>query len=395
MWATNHPDSALTAQQKTLDLLQLVPEGTKAEVRLTHGPVTDSVLAVAREVAADLAVLSTRGEPTEDNESVTERVLERATLPVLAVHSALQDHATPRFSAGSDTRQTLLVPTDLTPASDPALTVAFELARRFAFDVHVVHVVSSSSKANGDAAAEIRRRMATTMPPGAPDWEGHVEAGEPATAIARLADKMAASCIVMGEHLRTPLRYWFRRGTSLGILHRAPCPIWYVPDPATVEAAAAKEALRNQLSSAARPAEAPQSLLDELRSRTFQYWPTSYLYAVVDTPEAAEPVLADLIATGVPKDHIRTWYGHAGKTAIDSSGEHHTRTARLWRALEKATGERELLDRYADEIERGHVCLGVRCGSREARDILASILQKHGARMISFFSIGSVERLSA
>ena len=68
--------------------------------------------------------------------------------------------------------------------------------------------------------------------------------------------------------------------------------------------------------------------------------------------------------------------------------------ARLWRALEKATRERELLEHYASEVANGHVGIGVQCRSGDERNVLAEILRKHGGHLISYFSVGSVERLS-
>jgi hypothetical protein len=39
------------------------------------------------------------------------------------------------------------------------------------------------------------------------------------------------------------------------------------------------------------------------------------------------------------------------------------------------------------------VCIGVRCRTVD-RDIIADILRRRGAHLLSYFSIGSVERLS-
>ena len=370
MWATSHPDSARSAEQKVLDLLARVPAGTTTEARLTHGPVADAIFAVARDSEADVVVMSTRGGSDGGNHSVTQRVLERGTVPVFAVPAEGQDHATPRFAPAAGGPQKLLVPTDLTGRSQRATEVAFDLARRFGFEVHLLHVLPNGPT-DGDAADDARRRMAAIIPTDVPRHsDGRVHAGDPAAAIASVADELSAVCIVMGEHVRRPLRYWFRRATSMGVLHRAPCPIWYVPD-----------------------AEPPDSLVDQLQATTFPYWPASYLYAVIDDPGAAEVALADLVVIGIPKDQMRTLVGASGKETIDPTGEHHTRAARLWRAMEKATPERGLIERYAKEAEQGHVCIGVRCRTVD-RDIIADILRRRGAHLLSYFSIGSVERLS-
>lgn len=56
----------------------------------------------------------------------------------------------------------------------------------------------------------------------------HVREGDPSLGIVQQAKDLAASCIVMGEHTRAPLRRWLSHDTSRGVLHEAPCPVWYV-----------------------------------------------------------------------------------------------------------------------------------------------------------------------
>jgi nucleotide-binding universal stress UspA family protein len=387
MWATDHGDSERAAEQKLLELVNRVPEGTTADIRLTRGPVGDGVLTVGRAVAADLVVLSTRGATSEVDGSVTERVLERATLPVFAIHQALHSEAMPKFRTASTERQTLLVPTDLTPASQRVLGVAFELARRFPFDLHLLHVVPG--RTDGSATEHARSQMAAMVPSDLPHRpHQHFESGQPAEVIARVAAQLSAAFIVMGEHARTPMRHWLRPDTAKGVLHSAHCPIWYVPGPPT-----RKELLEGERQP--EPAhEPPASLVDELRNTRFRYWPTSQLYGVVDSHADAESALAGLLAAGVPSEHLQTWHGPSGKQTIDPTGESHSAIARLWRTLEKATPERQLLDQYGAEVERGHVLIGVRCSSGDGRKVIAGILQQHGGRLLSYFAIGSVERLS-
>ena len=397
MWAPGSGKFALTAEQRLRDLVARVPAGTPAEMRLTSGSIADAVLAVGHAVDADLVVLSTRATTSHGDGSVTDRVLQSATLPIFAMHDALHDHRTPRFTATE--RQSLLVPTDLTPASQPAVNVAFDLARRFAFDVHLLHVLPHGA-ADGEAAAHAHRMMAALAPPDLPrPLEEHIDTGIPARAIAIAAEQISAACIVMGEHARTPMRHWFRPDTSQGVLHPAPCPIWYVPQQSAAaeersQTARAAQAGDKKAPQAPRSSDAARRLVDELQDSSFHYWPSFYLYGVVDSTEAAELALVDLLAAGVAEDQLHTWHGPAGAAAIDPTGQRHGRMARLWRALEKATGERELLDHYASEIERGHVGIGVQCGAGEGRRVLTEILRKHGGHLISYFSVGSVERLS-
>jgi nucleotide-binding universal stress UspA family protein len=379
MWAVDHTAFERDVEQR---LLALVPRDVPADVRVTRGAVAESVLAVGQSVGADLVVLSTRGAAAGLDGSVTERVLERATIPVLAIHDASDEPRTLRFSTAPGDRQLVLVPTDLTPSSQPALGVAFDLARRFDVDIELLHVLPGNGRTTEAwTADEAWSRLVNMVPP---DVErrvhGRVERGVPARVIADAAHQRGAACIVMGEHARTPLRHWLRPDTSLDVLHPSPCPIWYVPG-------------QGRRDDDARPQPAP-TLVDELGSGMFHYWPTHGLYGVVDSRDEAESTLVDLLRAGVPKDLLQTWHGPAGHAAIDPTGEKHGRAARWWRTLEQATPERGLLERYATEVERGRVCIGVRCGAGQGRQVVVDILQRHGGHLLSFFTVGSVERVA-
>ena len=381
MWEPGHAHPAMKPEQKLNEVQQAaVPDGIEVETRLTRGPIVDAVVAVSRAVNADLVVLSTRGAQSDGGDSVTDRLLDSASLPIFASHDTHHEHRTPAFAAAAESPQAILVPTDFTPTSQPAVDVGFDLSRRFGFDVHLLHVLPPG--ANGNAADDARRKIAAGVPPDLPRQPHlHVDTGVPARAIARVADAVAAVCIVMGEHVRTPARHWFRSDTPRAVLHPSPCPVWYVPG----APAAADVSVRADV-----PA---RRLVDELQDTGFHYWPSSYLHGIVDSPEEAESTLADMIAAGIPKDQLHTWHGPNGSAAIDATGRNHGRLARLWRTLEKATPEGELLERYASEIDAGHVCIGVQIASQEGVRVLGQIFKQHGGHLISYFSVGSVQRL--
>jgi nucleotide-binding universal stress UspA family protein len=376
MWRPGHEQPA--AEQKLQEVQATLPAGIEVEARLTRGPIVDAIVVVSREVSADLVVLGTRSAESDDDDSVTDRLLESNSLPIFAIHDARHEHRTPAFAAASGSPQALLVPLDFTPASRPAVDVAFDLSRRFGFDVHLLHVLPQGAS-NDHAEEAARRKMAAVVPPDLMRRpHEHIETGVPARAIARVADRVAAVCIVMGEHVRTPMRHWFRSDTSKAVLHPSPCPVWYVPGPAPVDDAVVQPGER---------------LVEELQDTSFHYWPTPYLHGVVDSPEEAESTLSDMIKVGIAKDQLHTWHGPNGSAAIDPTGEKHGRMARLWRTLEKATPERELFERYASEIEAGHVCIGVQIASPEGVRVLADILKQHGGHLISYFSVGTVQHL--
>jgi nucleotide-binding universal stress UspA family protein len=359
-------------------LRQLIAEvsGVSAEGLITSGPVADAIVGTADAVSADLIVLRTRGGPAEDEDAVTARVLERAVRPILALQPVSDEHRMPRFTAAASGRQPLLVPTDLTPSSAAAVELALDLSRRFAFQVHLLSVLSGH--VSETAIDDTRIQMLAMLPRDVPEPPVlHVEAGHAAAVISEVADRLPASCIVMGEHVRNPRRDWLRvrPDTPHGVLQRARCPIWYVPDSA---AASARSGL----------------LVDEVRDTAFHYWPSSYLYGVVDSREKAESALQRLVETGAPRTSLRTWHGEGSDDALDPNGERHGRGSRLWRTLEKLTGEHDLFEDYADELRHGHIVIGVRCSS-DGKAMAAEILRQHGGHRMAYLSLGSVERFGA
>jgi len=381
MWEPGHSQPAIEPDQKLQELRAAVPVGTDVETRVTRGPIAEAIVTVSRAVGADLIVLSTRGAASDGDDSVTDRLLESASLPIFAVHDAHHEQRRPAFASASASGQALLVPTDFTLASQPAVDVAFDLSRRFGFNVHLLHVLPPGAQ-NGNAADDARRRMAALIPKDLPKPpHEHIETGYTAQAIARVAEAVSATCIVMGEHVRTPARHWFRSDTSRAVLHPSLCPVWYVPGPEPAAAAPAT------IPTPARP------LVEELQDTGFHFWPSSYLHGVVDSRDEAEATLGDMIAVGIPKDQLHTWYGPGGSAAIDPTGQNHGRLARLWRTLERATPERELLEHYAKEVDAGHVCIGVQIASPEAVRVLADILKQHGGHLISYFTVASVQHL--
>jgi nucleotide-binding universal stress UspA family protein len=404
MWAVDHSAFERNVEAELRGLLA-AGGNVEAEVRLTRGPIVQALLAVAASVEADLVVLSTRGANAGLDGSITERILEDASFSVLAIHDAHHEHQTPRFAAWPAHRQTLLVPTDLTPASQPALDVAFDLVRRFRFEAELFHVIPDTPRARDTHEDDVWIRLSALVPA---DVQRHVhrriDRGVPARVIADAARHVSAGCIVMGEHSRSPMRHWFRPDTSMDVLHRAPCPIWYVSNrqhAATADAAressaapVAHVATHAPLAAARAESNGEPHLVDALKTGRFRYWPTQGLYGVVDSPDEAESALGELLQAGVPRELLHIWHGSTGRDAIDPTGEKHGRAAKLWRALERATPERDLLNRYAAEVESGHVCISVHCGAGEGRQIVASILQRHGGHLLAYFSVGSVERLS-
>ena len=238
MWKASHAERPTpeAAEARLNALLEELPEGVEGEARLTTGPSASSVLIVAGVVAADVIVLTNHGTHREDHGSITEQVLERSSAAVLALHEASVDHSVPRFAAPATAgggAQRMVVPASFSGSSAAATGFAFDLARRMALGIDLLHVEparGSGHEPRQELAAEDRERMTAMVPKELADRVAlHVVAGDPAVEIAEAAERLGASLILMGEHTRVPLKRWFHRDTGRAVLHRAHCPVWYVP----------------------------------------------------------------------------------------------------------------------------------------------------------------------
>jgi nucleotide-binding universal stress UspA family protein len=235
MWRAAHPNQlGPEAAEKKLDrLLEAIPEGIEGEARLSTGPPASAVLIVRELVGADVILLTNHGTHREDHGSITEQVLERSLGAVLALHEASVDHSVPRFGGAAVAEQRMLVPASFSGSSIGATDFAFDLARRLPLGIDLLHVEPArgkSSEPSPTLAEEDRRRMFALVPADLADRARvHVAVGDPAVEIAAAAERLGTSLIVMGEHTRAPLRRWFHRDTGRAVLHRAHCPIWYVP----------------------------------------------------------------------------------------------------------------------------------------------------------------------
>jgi nucleotide-binding universal stress UspA family protein len=233
MWSADHPVLSEAAVGRRLEEVALTyAPGMEVELRITEGPASSAVLAISDAVNADLVVLTTHRVRTEDHTSVTARVLERSRRSVLALHDEPTEVQKLRFDLDSGHPQVTLVPTHLTPESRVAVEFAFELARTLPLELHLLHLKphGAGARRREGADADAERALRTLIPDDLIRCTHvHVREGEPDSGIVHFAAEIGAACIVMGEHTRAPLRRWFSHDTSQGVLHEAPCPVWYVP----------------------------------------------------------------------------------------------------------------------------------------------------------------------
>lgn len=231
MYAGDHSGgpSEEEVERRLSALLERLPAGVEGEGRITRGMPSQAVMAVGDLVAADLVVLATHGATSEEHTSVSELLLEHSARSLLVVHDRDVAAGVPDFLVPAPAPHAVVVPTDLAAGSRAAEEMAFDLAARVPTELHLLHVPEKGRRgepAREALTAEMRARVPAEL---AGRVNCDVAEGEPAAAIAAAAERLGAGCIVMGEHSKSLLRRWFTRDVSRELLHRAPCPVWYVP----------------------------------------------------------------------------------------------------------------------------------------------------------------------
>lgn len=236
------PDETAEGRARRLmaEVLERLPATVKAEARISRGPVGLVLLYLIEEIQADLLILGSHGWTSEEHVSLCERLIESAPCPVLTFQEGRGEHA---FRLHAETGQPagILVATDFSASAAAALACACDLARQADLRLHLLHVEAARpamvpvdpSQGVGMASASngsLERRLRKLVPE---DLAAHascrVASGAVGDEILKAARGVDAELIVMGEHARGFFRRYFTHDTAREMLHRAPCPVWYVP----------------------------------------------------------------------------------------------------------------------------------------------------------------------
>lgn len=231
-WNKLHRDdrepSGHESEQRLRDLLAELPASVAAEAAVSRGPLATVLTEIAKALPADLIVLGSHGSSTADHASLTERVIDACPCPVLTLHEGADASRFP-FHAGRGTAPTpVLVPADLSASAAPVVGYALDLAATAPLDIHLLHVVGRHASAAADDYARTQMEALADARPGV-SVTCHIERGEPVEAILKLAADLGAGLLVLGEHSRSYLLRLFIQDTARAVLHRARCPVWFIP----------------------------------------------------------------------------------------------------------------------------------------------------------------------
>jgi len=208
-------------------------EGILVRLAVAEGDPATEILVRAETGRADLVVLGTRGRqglPRWALGSVTERVLRRASCPVLTVAPASETAPSARF-------ERVLVPLDFSPSSPHTVHEAAALAEEAQARLVLLHVVEGSTYPpirvppgfdpaayREEVTATVSGRLRRMLPEGHGAAEVAVRWGKPADEILRQATEGHAGLIVMGAH-GGALDSSVFGSTTHRVVRRAACPV--------------------------------------------------------------------------------------------------------------------------------------------------------------------------
>jgi nucleotide-binding universal stress UspA family protein len=228
--------------------------GVESEARVVAGFGDEAIVALKGEVTADLVVVGTHGRTGLDRllvGSVAEHVVRMAERHVLVVRSKASGGADDKSAAGDARRgrlaapRRLLVGTDFSPASEPALGLAFTLATE-GTRIEVLHAWQPPSQL-GPAPEWLRlemieraQRLGQELIAG-PKAQGMdigfrlVEAPS-ANALAQRATRGRFDAVVVGTHGRRGVRRLLLGSVAEQVVRIAPCSVFVahqLPDEAS------------------------------------------------------------------------------------------------------------------------------------------------------------------
>jgi nucleotide-binding universal stress UspA family protein len=213
------------------DVARRFPRRT-VQTRVEKGDPAERLLAVSREISADLIAMTTharRGLPRFLLGSVAERVTREAAAPVLLVRPATWAPTWP-------IRQ-FLVPVDLSAADAGILETVKRLAAGTGAQGVLLHVVPITVVADpgtgftpmprgpapdpGPALEERRRELAE----GGLEVRTDVARGDVADHILERVRSLPADVVFMGRARRTGLERWLGGSVTERVLRKAECPV--------------------------------------------------------------------------------------------------------------------------------------------------------------------------
>lgn len=217
--------------------------GVAVEIEVVEGLAGAAVSTLAEDLGADLLVTGTRGKTGLAHlllGSTAERIVQRASCPVLAVHPGDPDPETPP--------RTILVPTDFSEDAEVALKAADRILHCLSgdarlvllnvYDLHLEYGAYGTAAAYFEFSEELSQALSARLEEIAAHWqrpgltiEIRLAQGLASQTIVEEAQKLGADLIAMGTHGRSGFARLLLGSTAERVVQRAHCPVLTVRRP--------------------------------------------------------------------------------------------------------------------------------------------------------------------
>ena len=206
---------------------------TQLERVVRQGIAADSILALAEEQKVNLIVMGTHGRRGFDRVmvgSVTERVLRKASCPVLAVHNPSPDFLSSTKQRDPVHLNRILFCTDFSENSQRALSYAISLTAEYNAELTLLHVLEEIPDGCGidEATATAIEQLDNLIPTERPDTRGInivVRTGHPYQQIIQFASEARIDIVVMAVRGRGALNLAVFGSTTYRVIQLGSCPV--------------------------------------------------------------------------------------------------------------------------------------------------------------------------
>jgi len=238
MWSeeqgSSKDDKGEVAVKRLQQLFKKIPEGIEYEAKITRGPLDESLLHLAKILPAGMIVMGTHGPSTAEHRSLTEKIIIQAPCTVLTTGESYRPENV--FGVGDEPPEnmSMLAPFDFSARGRACLEVTFAMARHMPHQVHLLHVARPNASLAGESESslevdQLREKLRAVVPEDLADRTGiEVVVGEPVPRILQAARDIRALFILMPAHGKSPLKRFLFGTTTLGVLHGAGCPVWFM-----------------------------------------------------------------------------------------------------------------------------------------------------------------------
>jgi len=223
------------AQQRLQELVKeaTAQGGIEVEAVVLEDHATDALLAFAQTHVVDLIVMGTHGRHGLDHlllGSVTEKVLRKASCPVLVVRRPAREFVKPEDSLVPVRLQKILFCTDFSSHSQHALHYALSLAKEYNAELTMLHVVESvpASTDLTTMTSNVVKQMEALLPPEQRQvcpLRCRLRIGKPYEEIIRLGLETGTDLVVLGVRGRNALDLALFGSTTHRVIQQGSSPV--------------------------------------------------------------------------------------------------------------------------------------------------------------------------